>query len=62
MPHIAISVDGVIGELHRPGLLVPSKACGALVAFRDELVGGTLEVSLDRFDIERATSNSACFR
>jgi hypothetical protein len=54
MPHIAISADGVMGEIHRPGLPVPSKACGALVAFRDELVGGTLEVSLDRFDIEQS--------
>jgi hypothetical protein len=54
MPHIAISADGLIGEIHRPGLLVPSKACGALVAFRDELVGGTLQVSLDRFDIEQS--------
>lgn len=43
-----------MGEIHRPGLLVPSKASGALVAFRDELLGGTLKVSLDRFDIEQS--------
>ena len=54
MPHIAISADGVMGEIHRPGLMVPSKACGALVAFRDELLGGRLKVSLDRFDIEQS--------
>lgn len=54
MPHIAISADGVMGEIHRPGLSVPSKACGALVAFRDELLGGTLHVSLDRFGIEQS--------
>ena len=46
MPHIAISADGAIGEIHRPWPLVPSKARGALEAFCDELVGGTLKVSL----------------
>lgn len=54
MPHIAISAAGVMGEIQRPGLPAPSKACGALVAFRDELIGGTLEVSLDRSDIEQS--------
>ena len=54
MPHIAVSADGVIGEIHRPGLPVPSKACGALVAFRNELASGTLAVSLDPFDIEQS--------
>jgi len=54
MPHIAISADGVIGEIHRPGLPLPSKACGALVAFLDELAGGKLAVSFDPFDIEQS--------
>jgi hypothetical protein len=54
MPHIAISADGVIGEIRRPGLTRPSKACGALLAFRDELASGTLAVSLDPFDIEQS--------
>ena len=54
MPHIAISADGVIGEIRRPGLTLPSKACGALPAFRDELARGTLAVSLDPFDIEQS--------
>ena len=54
MPHIAISADGVIGEIRRPGLTLPSKACGVLLAFRDELARGTLAVSLDPFDIEQS--------
>lgn len=53
MAHIAISADGVIGEIHRPGLPYASMACGALVAFRNELAGGKLTVSLDPFDIEQ---------
>ena len=54
MAHIAIDADGTIGRVERPGLPDPSSACGALVAFRNELRGGTLEVEFDRYDTEQS--------
>ncbi len=52
--HIAIDADGTIGRLGRPGILEPSSACGALVAFRSELEAGTLVVEFDRYDTEQS--------
>ncbi|MEA2023003.1 MAG: hypothetical protein U9N79_01790 [Actinomycetota bacterium] len=54
MAHIAIDADGTIGRIERPGIPEPSSACGALVAFRDELRAGTLEVEFDRYDTEQS--------
>jgi hypothetical protein len=54
MAHIAINADGTIGRVERPGIPEPSSACGALVAFRDELREGTLEVEFDRYDTEQS--------
>ncbi len=54
MAHIAIDADGTIGRGDRPGLPEPSSACGALVAFRNELQEGTLEVEFDRYDTEQS--------
>ncbi len=54
MAHIAIDTAGAIGRVERPGIPGPSSACGALVAFRDELQAGTLEVKFDRYDTEQA--------
>lgn len=53
MPHVAIGADGTVGEVRRPGLPKPSRACGALVAFRGELLAGSLDVSIDKLDIEQ---------
>ncbi|MEA3502542.1 MAG: hypothetical protein U9R47_07190, partial [Actinomycetota bacterium] len=38
----------------RPGITEPSNACGALVAFRNELQEGTLVVEFDRYDTEQS--------
>jgi hypothetical protein len=54
MPHVAIGRDGTVGLVVRPGLDVPSKACGALVAFRDELTAGSLNMSIDPLDLEQS--------
>lgn len=54
MAHIAIDAGGTIGRLERPGVPEPSSACGALVAFRDELREGTLMVEFDRYDTEQS--------
>jgi hypothetical protein len=54
MAHIAIDADGTVGRVERPGVQEPSSACGALVALRDELQGGTLNVEFDRFDAEQS--------
>lgn len=53
MPHIAISAEGTIGEVLRPGVESPTAACGALAGFRKELELGTLDVSLDHTDVEQ---------
>lgn len=54
MAHIAVDADGTVGRVERPGIPRPSSACGALVGFRDELRGGTLDVEFDRFDAEQS--------
>lgn len=54
MSHIAIDADGTIGLVERPGIPDSSNACGALVAFRDELQAGSLEVEFDRYDAEQS--------
>ena len=54
MPHIALGADGTVGAVKRPGLPQPSTACGALVAFRSELLAGSLDVSIDKLDIEQS--------
>ena len=54
MAHIAIDADGMIGLVERPGLAEQSSACGALVAFRNELQTGTLQVEFDRYETEQS--------
>ena len=59
-PHIAISADGVVGEVMRPGRTGASGACGSLQAFRGELVsGGEVDLS-DPLDAEQAMVKTAC--
>jgi hypothetical protein len=54
MPHIAIDRNGTIGQVRRLGLSEPSSACGALVALRDGLVAGHVQIGVDRFDAEQS--------
>lgn len=52
MPHIGIGDNGEPGYIHRPGQDLTSTACGALMGFRDELVGGRINGEMDPFDLE----------
>jgi hypothetical protein len=54
MAHIAIGADGAVGVVSRPGLPQASKACGALAAFRSELLAGELSISIDHLDLEQS--------
>jgi hypothetical protein len=54
LPHIAIGENGEIGYTVRPGHSERSSACGALMAFRDELVSGRVDIELDPDDIEQS--------
>jgi hypothetical protein len=54
MAHIAIDAEGTIGLVDRPGIPEPTSACGALVAFRNELQQGVLTVEFDRYDTEQS--------
>ena len=52
--HIGIDDDGNVGQCRRPGQVEASPACGALVAFRNELLSGRLDVDLDPDDLEHS--------
>ncbi len=54
LPHIGINSLDEIGFCYRPGQKQISKACGALVAFREELLSGSLRVDLDPDDLEQS--------
>jgi len=54
LPHIGINSLEEIGFCYRPGQQQTSKACGALVAFREELLSGSLRVDLDPDDLEQS--------
>ena len=54
MAHIAVGADGTVGVVERAGLSGPSKACGALVGFRNELLDGALNISVDPLDLEQS--------
>jgi len=54
MPHIAIGADGQVGHVVRSGVPDPSNACGALTAFREELLGGSISVEIDHLDAEQS--------
>ncbi|KAL6073109.1 Potassium channel [Balamuthia mandrillaris] len=53
-PHIAIAKDGALGNVQREGRERPSVACGALLAFLDELKEGRLSVKQDVNDVEQS--------
>jgi len=54
MPHTAIDEKGEIGVCYRPGRPGTSVACGALEAFRQEMLEGSLDLELDLDDIEQS--------
>ncbi len=54
MPHIAIDEYGQVGVCNRAGRSKPSGACGALIAFREEMLSGTLDMELDMDDVEQS--------
>lgn len=54
LPHIAIDAQGEFGVYHRPGRRNASHACGALVAFQEELASKSLDVALDLDDLEQS--------
>lgn len=54
LPHIAIGHQGKLGVYFRPGRDKASHACGALVALHHELVSRSLELALDRDDLEQS--------
>ncbi len=54
MPHIAIDGQGKIGLCQRQGRAKPSGACGALMAFRQELLAGPVDLTLNSDDIEQS--------
>lgn len=54
LPHIAIGAQGELGVYFRPGRQKASHACGALVAFHHELVSRSLDLAVDRDDLEQS--------
>lgn len=54
MAHIAINADGDVGVCYRSGRPGSSEACGALIAFRQEMLDGELSLELDPDDIEQS--------
>jgi Limiting CO2-inducible proteins B/C beta carbonyic anhydrases len=55
MPHIAISDQGEIGTVYREEMQKASSACGSLIAVRDELLAGKVNILTDLDDIEQST-------
>jgi len=54
MPHIAIGQDGELGACTRRGRHEVSTACGALAAFRGELLSGRVAPGVDNDDVEQS--------
>jgi len=62
MAHTAIDEKGEIGVCHRPGRPGSSVACGALEAFRQEMLEGNLSLELDLDDVEQSLLKHRLFR
>ncbi|SEM06701.1 hypothetical protein SAMN04489760_103159 [Syntrophus gentianae] len=62
MPHIAIDENGEIGVCSRPGRPGPSGACGALIAFRREMLEGALNLESDPDDVEQSLLKQRLFK
>lgn len=52
LPHLGVGEDGEMGVCVRPGQDFPSPACGALIAFRNELLVGQVSLELHPEDLE----------
>jgi len=53
-PHIAVSLEGIVGKIFRFGMDHPSSACGALLAVLNEVKSLQLNVGLDPTDLEQS--------
>lgn len=62
MPHIALGEHGEQGLCTRPGRDAPSTACGALMAFQQELASGHLSLTLDPDDVEQSLLKQRLFK
>ncbi len=54
MAHIGADESGRLGVCRRPGQSFVSGACGALIAFRSELLAGNVNLELDPDDVEQS--------
>jgi hypothetical protein len=54
LPHLGVDDDGTVGRVQRRGMSRESAACGALVAFRAQVIAGEREFDLDPDDVEQA--------
>ncbi|MFQ5593320.1 MAG: hypothetical protein ACE5HA_04160 [Anaerolineae bacterium] len=61
LPHVAIDSAGGIGLCTREGRQEPSHACGALIAFQQELAGGRLSLAFDPDDVEQSLLKQRLF-
>jgi len=62
LPHIAVDEGGRVGVCRRRGREGESTACGALVAFRNEMVSGRLCLDFDKEDIEQSLLKARLIR
>ena len=60
--HIAIDAQGTPGVCYRPGRPGASGACGALIAFRKEMLGKGLHLEYDPADVEQSLLKQRLFR
>ena len=54
LPHIGIDDTGTVGRVQRRGMYRASSACGALAAFRTQLLAGERAFALDHDDVEQS--------
>lgn len=54
LPHLGIDEDGAVGRVQRRGMHRGSSACGALVAFRSQLLDGERTFDVDPDDVEQS--------
>lgn len=52
--HVGLDAEGVIGRVQRRGMHRESVACGALVAFREQLLAGESEFRPELDDVEQS--------
>jgi hypothetical protein len=52
--HVGLDADGGVGRVQRRGMHRESTACGALVAFRDQLLDGQTAFTPDLEDVEQS--------